>query len=178
MEITIIPIEDEFKRCPKFLWDERVLLFEVFQRDLMSMNLNLLYDNLSCTFIETLGSNHFQNRSISKDQFNPEIGTVSVECMDLRNTAAFGINHAVVRDSDRHNMLFMPEGFTHGFSAPEDAIFTYKCSNTYHKESEGGGAWDDHFIKIYWGIDSPPVSDKDALVPTLNKFVQDSEGGL
>jgi len=64
--------------------------------------------------------------------------------IDLRKGAlAFGMHHAILSDGERHNKLFMPEGFAHGFSALEDAIFIYKYSNTYHKENEGGVIWND-----------------------------------
>jgi len=39
----------------------------------------------------------------------------------------FGMHHAVIRYSNRHNILFKPQGFISGFSSPDEIIFIYKC---------------------------------------------------
>jgi dTDP-4-dehydrorhamnose 3,5-epimerase len=58
-------------------------------------------------------------------------------------------------------MLYVPEGFAHGFAALEPTIFFYKCTNYYHKASESGIIWNDPELGIDWGINQPEVSDKD-----------------
>jgi len=62
-------------------------------------------------------------------------------------------------------MLYIPEGFAHGFLALEDnTVIQYKCSDVYNKESEGSIIWNDPIINIDWGLDYEPIiSDKDKL---------------
>ena len=73
--------------------------------------------------------------------------------------------------------MYVPAGFAHGFSVLEDSIFAYKCSNYYHKESEGGILWNDPALAIDWQVSEPIISEKDSVWPTLAKF-KHSEGGL
>ena len=48
-------------------------------------------------------------------------------------------------------MFYIPEGFAHGFLVmSETAIFTYKCTEFYHPEDEGGFRWNDPDINIAW----------------------------
>jgi dTDP-4-dehydrorhamnose 3,5-epimerase len=51
--------------------------------------------------------------------------------------------------NDKNNLsLFVPPYFAHGFlSLEEGTIFTYKCSNYYHKESEGSVHFKDPVIR-------------------------------
>ena len=60
----------------------------------------------------------------------------------------------------------------HGFlTLRDDTIFTYKCSNYYHKDSEDGIIWNDSNLKIDWNIKNPLVSEKDQLVQNFSSFV-------
>jgi len=69
-------------------------------------------------------------------------------------------------------MFFIPQGFAHGFLVLSDiADFQYKCSNLYHKDSEGGLLWNDPKLNIDWPkVDHLILSDKDKLWPTLKEF--------
>jgi dTDP-4-dehydrorhamnose 3,5-epimerase len=62
-------------------------------------------------------------------------------------------------------MLWVPEGFAHGFLTLEpDTDFLYKCTAPYAPQSEFTLAWDDPAVGIEWpvgGLD-PIISDKDA----------------
>jgi dTDP-4-dehydrorhamnose 3,5-epimerase len=81
-------------------------------------------------------------------------------------------------DTEKNNLLYVPAGFGHGFSVLEDAIFVYKCSNYYHKASEGGVLWNDPKLGIDWGVSEPIISEKDQIWPTLEEFKVQSGGGL
>jgi len=183
MEIIKTPIEGVYEIYPKVMQDSRGFFLEVFRQDVLQLNginYNWVQENQSYSAKGTIRALHFQYGLHAQAKLARVIvGKVLDVCVDLRKgSPTFGMHHAVILDSDRHNMLFMPEGFAHGISALEDTIFIYKCSNTYHKESEGGIIWNDPDLNIDWGIDSPLISEKDALLPNLNKFIQDSEGGL
>jgi dTDP-4-dehydrorhamnose 3,5-epimerase len=183
MEIRKTPIEGVFEIYPKVFPDSRGFFVEVFRHDLLvdhGIPYDWVQENQSFSTKGTVRALHFQHSPHAQAKLARVImGKVLDVCVDLRRgSPTFGMHHAVILDSDRHNMLFMPEGFAHGFSALEDAIFIYKCSNTYHKESEGGILYNDPDLNINWGVDSPLLSDKDMALPTLKKFIQDSEGGL
>ncbi len=69
---------------------------------------------------------------------------------------------------ENHRMLYVPEGFGHGFLVLSDeAEFFYKCTDVYNPAAEGGLRWDDADIGIEWpGAGAPPqLSDKDSALP-------------
>jgi dTDP-4-dehydrorhamnose 3,5-epimerase len=71
-------------------------------------------------------------------------------------------------------MLFVPEGFAHGFQTLEDDTeVTYQVSQFYTPGSERGIRWDDPAFSIDWPIEVQVISDKDKSWPD---FVYDQRG--
>jgi dTDP-4-dehydrorhamnose 3,5-epimerase len=101
-------------------------------------------------------------------------GSVLDVALDLRaGSPTYGKYFSIVLSEDNHLSLYIPKGFAHGFSVlSEKAVFQYKCDEFYHKESEGGIAWDDSQLSIDWQIPSEVVqlSDKDRQLPELKNF--------
>jgi dTDP-4-dehydrorhamnose 3,5-epimerase len=68
-------------------------------------------------------------------------------------------------------MFYVPEGFAHGFLVMSDtAEFTYKCTDFYHPEDEGGIQWDDPEIGVDWPLEKdmqPIISEKDKKHPSF-----------
>lgn len=64
-------------------------------------------------------------------------GSVLDVAWDLRSTSkTFGMYFETVLSSENKKMMFVPEGFAHGFMALEDSDFVYKCTEVYHPEEE------------------------------------------
>lgn len=64
------------------------------------------------------------------------------------------------------NMLYIPEGFAHGFLALTNSIIEYKCSEFYYPEFETGVRWNDPNINIRWPLVKDPImSEKDKKLP-------------
>lgn len=60
------------------------------------------------------------------------------------------------------NMLYIPEGFAHGFCVTSEvAEIIYYCTEYYAPEAERGIAWDDPEIGIKWPVEGPVLSEKD-----------------
>jgi dTDP-4-dehydrorhamnose 3,5-epimerase len=59
-------------------------------------------------------------------------------------------------------MLYIPEGFAHGFQTLEDEseVF-YQISASYHPESSRGIRWDDPAFDFRWPIEERIMSDRD-----------------
>lgn len=102
-------------------------------------------------------------------------GKVLDVVVDLRpDSKTFKKTYSCLLDSEKRNMLMVPDGFAHGFSALEDAHFFYKCSDVYNKEAEGGIRWNDPQLNINWQVQNPIVSDKDQQLPTLEEYLRNS----
>ena len=71
-------------------------------------------------------------------------------------------------DSELHNMVYVPEGFAHGYLSLEDnTIVQYKCTEYYDPTSEYGILWNDKDLNINWDISNPILSEKDKCHPKL-----------
>jgi dTDP-4-dehydrorhamnose 3,5-epimerase len=102
-------------------------------------------------------------------------GKVLDVVVDLRkNSPTFGQHHTVVLDSEKHNLLMVPEGFAHGFAALEDSLFLYKNSNTYNRDFECGVLWNDPQLNIKWPFTNPILSEKDEKLPLLEELLRKS----
>jgi dTDP-4-dehydrorhamnose 3,5-epimerase len=66
-------------------------------------------------------------------------------------------------------MLYIPEGFAHGFQAlSADCELIYHHSSFYTKGSEGGIRFDDPRIGIHWPSPGTTISDRDQSHPLLS----------
>ncbi len=70
-------------------------------------------------------------------------------------------------------MVYVPEGFAHGFITLSESTVMYKCTCGYNKDADGGIRWDDPELGINWGIDNPIISEKDMRLPYLKDIVKD-----
>lgn len=183
MEIISTPIQDVYEIYPKVFNDARGYFLETYREDLLAekgINTKWVQDNQSFSVAGTVRGLHFQHAPFAQGKLVRVItGKVYDVAVDLRkDSPTFGKYHGVILDSAQHNLLYVPEGFAHGFSVLEDAVFSYKCSNFYNKESEGGIIWNDESLDIDWMVGSPIISEKDLLLPTLEEFKQQTGGGL
>ncbi|WP_186757338.1 dTDP-4-dehydrorhamnose 3,5-epimerase [Echinicola salinicaeni] len=183
MEIRSTPIQDVYEIYPKVFNDARGYFLETYREDLLAekgINTQWVQDNQSFSVAGTVRGLHFQHAPYAQGKLVRVItGKVYDVAVDLRkDSPTFGQYHGVILDSAQHNLLYVPEGFAHGFSVLEDAVFSYKCSSFYHKESEGGLIWNDPSLNIDWMVGSPIISEKDLLLPTLEEFKQQTGGGL
>lgn len=183
MEIRETPIQDVYEIYPRVFNDSRGYFLETYRKDVFEKHGLLtewMQDNQSFSMAGILRGLHFQTGKFAQAKLARVIrGKVLDVCVDLRkDSPTFGRSHSVILDSVQHNMLYIPKGFAHGFAVLEDAVFSYKCSNLYDKDSEGGIIWDDQELNIDWQIADPVLSDKDKTWPSIKKFKEISGGGL
>lgn len=183
MEIRKTPIQDVYEIYPRIFKDDRGYFLETYKQDVFEKHglpTQWKQDNQSFSETGTVRGLHFQQGAFAQAKLARVIvGKVLDVCVDIRkNSPTFGKFHAVVLDANLQNMLYIPKGFAHGFSVLEDAVFSYKCSDLYNKESEGGILWDDPELGIDWGVSEALLSEKDQTWPTLKEFVKISGGGL
>lgn len=70
--------------------------------------------------------------------------------------------------SERENfrLLYVPEGFAHGYQTLEDETFVlYQMSEFHHPESARGIRWNDPAFGIEWPDIEPIMSEKDRNLP-------------
>jgi len=96
--------------------------------------------------------------------------------VDIRKgSATFGKWVGVELSEEKHNQLWVPPGFAHGFVVLSDvADFLYKTTDYYAPEFERCIAWNDEAIGIDWplarhGISEPKLSQKDLQGKSLSE---------
>jgi dTDP-4-dehydrorhamnose 3,5-epimerase len=65
-------------------------------------------------------------------------------------------------------MLYVPEGFAHGFQTlKDDTEVAYQISEYHHPESASGVRWDDPVLNIKWPLPVAVLSERDRELPLL-----------
>jgi dTDP-4-dehydrorhamnose 3,5-epimerase len=87
--------------------------------------------------------------------------------IDLRkDSSTFKQWVAVELTAENRHMLYIPEGFAHGFQTlKDDTEVFYQMSEFYHPESAMGVRWNDPAFGIVWPDDIRVISDKDQQYP-------------
>ena len=72
--------------------------------------------------------------------------------------------------ADRYRMLYIPEGFAHGFQTLEEntEVF-YRMSEYFQPEAARGIRWDDPAFNISWPLKNPIMSEKDQHYPLFRR---------
>jgi len=130
-------------------------------------------DNISYSKKGVIRGLHFQKSPYEQAKLVWVLqGAVLDVAVDLRkNSPTFGKHFKLILDSKSRNMLYIPEGFAHGFQALEDSLFQYKCSGEYFPGSEGGILWNDPDLNIEWAAGDPVISAKDVQLPRLSELL-------
>lgn len=158
---------------PRVFGDERGFFLETFRADQWpdAAPPAFVQDNQSRSRHGVLRGLHYQWQRPQGKLVRVARGRVFDVAVDVRrDSARFGHWFGCVLDDVDHRQLYIPPGFAHGFLVlSEVADFVYRCTDTYHPESETGLRYDDPAIGIEWpDIDGPvQVSDKDAALPGL-----------
>jgi dTDP-4-dehydrorhamnose 3,5-epimerase len=100
--------------------------------------------------------------------------------VDLRHGSPTQGDHVAVEMSGKnHKVIWVPQGFAHGFLALEDdSIVLYFCTAEWNPRGEGGIRWNDPALGIHWSADVALVSAKDQQNPTLAQWLQDPRSAI
>lgn len=94
-------------------------------------------------------------------------GAIYDVAVDIRpGSATFGRWIARELSEDNLRMLYIPEGFAHGYQTLEDdtEVF-YQVSEIYHPESVRGYRWDDPAFGVRWPLPAGTISERDRTHP-------------
>lgn len=173
--------EDLILIKPDIFKDERGFFLETWsQRHIESLGFqwNFIQDNVAKSKYGTLRGLHFQAPPFAQAKYVTALwGKVLDVVVDLRKSSkTFGKCYSVVLDADDPRILFVPEGFAHGYAVlSEDCLFSYKCIGFYNKAAEGGVIWNDVDLNIDWKIENPILSEKDTKLPIFKDFTSPFE---
>ena len=157
---------------PKVFPDSRGFFVETYNKEryvASGIDVDFVQDNLSFSSRGVLRGLHYQKPHAQGKLVYVLQGEVWDVAVDIRHgSPSFGQWTAVTLSSENKKQFYVPPGFAHGFCVlSETALFTYKCTDFYHPEFDGGFRWDDPDIGIDWPITAPLLSEKDGKLPFL-----------
>lgn len=169
-----LKIEDVILIKPKVFEDSRGFFMESYKKsdfEAIGIDINFCQDNHSKSTKGVLRGLHYQT--------NPKAQAKLVRCpsgiifdvaVDIRkNSPTFGKWVGEILSEENKHILYIPEGFAHGFKVVSDsAELLYKTSNEYSPNNDRGILWNDPDINVDWKLDFEPIlSEKDKKQPLL-----------
>ena len=159
---------------PKVFGDERGFFFESFNRrkfaELTGREVDFVQDNHSRSVKNVLRGLHYQIQHPQGKLVRVVQGAVLDVAVDIRRSSpTFGQHVTMELSTINKRMLWLPEGFAHGFVVLSDtAEFLYKTTDYWYQEHERCIRWNDPALAVDWKLETEPVlSAKDAQGKTL-----------
>jgi dTDP-4-dehydrorhamnose 3,5-epimerase len=159
---------------PKVFGDPRGFFFESFNRrqfaELSGRDADFVQDNHSRSAKNVLRGLHYQIRQPQGKLVRVVQGEVFDVAVDIRKSSpTFGQWVGEILSAENKRMLWIPEGFAHGFVVLSDtAEFLYKTTDYWAPEFERSIAWNDPAINIQWPLHGEPtLSAKDQQAQRL-----------
>lgn len=174
MKFTPLPLSGAYIIEPDVHQDERGFFYRFFCEDeFKKIGHSKPWVQLNHSFTKSKGTirgMHFQQPP------HPEIKLVKCIAgkaldviIDLRKDSDSFLQWTAAEISAlNRKMMYIPEGFAHGFQTlTDDCELIYHHSASWIKESEGGIRWNDPLIHIDWPMPPVNVSDRDQQHPLL-----------
>lgn len=178
IKVTTCDIEGLKVIEPTVFGDERGYFMETYNYNdfkAAGIDVEFVQDNQSMSKKGVLRGLHFQKHFPQDKLVRVVRGEVFDVAVDLRKgSKTFGQWYGVVLSAENKKQFFIPKNFAHGFLVLSDeAEFTYKCTDFYHPNDEGGLLWSDPEIGVEWPIEDDMdilLSDKDMKWNGIKEF--------
>ena len=161
---------------PKVFGDARGFFFESWNQRafdaIAGRPIEFVQDNHSASARNVLRGLHYQVRHAQGKLVRVVAGEVFDVAVDMRRgSSTFGRWVGERLSSENRRMLWVPEGFAHGFLVlSESAEFLYKTTDYYAPEHERTLLWNDAAVGVDWPLEGAPLlKPKDAAGTPLER---------
>ena len=169
MTKTATVLNDCYIIEPQVFGDDRGYFYESYNHqkfcDLIGRkDIHFVQDNQSKSKQGILRGMHYQTQNTQGKLVRVLQGEVFDVAVDLRcNSSTFKKWFGVRLTAENKKMLWVPEGFAHGFLVLSDtAEFSYKTTDYYNPNAEISLKWNDPTLNILWPTTAGPfLKDKD-----------------
>lgn len=157
--------------------DERGYFKECYQNEryeIQKIPIEFVQDNLSHSKYGVIRGMHYQLSPPQAKLVTPLTGKIFDVAVDIRpDSPFFGKWEGVYLDAAKHEQLFIPAGFAHGFCVVsiEGAHVHYKVSHVYAPQAEKTFRYDDPQVGIQWPVAHPILSKRDLTCPCFEEVV-------
>ena len=148
---------------PAVFGDARGAFFESWNRRAFSKlaghDVEFVQDNHSVSARGVLRGLHYQVRQSQGKLVRVVAGEVFDVVVDLRRSSpTFGRWVGEKLSAENRRMMWVPEGFAHGFLVLSDmAEFLYKTTDYYAPQHERTLLWNDPAVGVKWPLEGAPV---------------------
>jgi dTDP-4-dehydrorhamnose 3,5-epimerase len=156
---------------PRVFSDARGFFYESYNErvfhDATGVTPTFVQDNHSQSARGVVRGLHYQIQHAQGKLVRVVVGAVFDVVVDLRRSSpTFGKHITVELSAENKRMLWVPEGFAHGFMALTDSVeFVYKTTDYWAKDYERTLLWNDAELGIAWPLGkingTPLVNEKD-----------------
>ena len=159
---------------PEIKPDARGKFFKTFHSEFFSahsLETNFLEEYFSWSVAGVIRGMHFQTPPHQHSKIvSCLVGSVLDVVVDLRQgSPTFKQTAQFPLSAEKANMLYIPEGFAHGFAVLEgEALMHYKVSSVYAPSCDAGIRWDS--LGVDWGIQNPIMSERDKNFESLVNY--------
>jgi len=170
---TKLSIPDVILVEAKSFPDARGFFLESFKESSFienGINIKFVQDNYSRSIKGVLRGLHFQKNPKAQAKLITALrGEIFDVAVDVRkNSRTYGKWVSEVLSEQNHKLLYVPEGFAHGYCVlSEEVDIFYKVNQEYSPEHDSGFIWNDPEVTIKWPVDKPTMSEKDLKLPLL-----------
>jgi dTDP-4-dehydrorhamnose 3,5-epimerase len=148
---------------PKVFGDARGFFFESWNRRdfaaLIGRDVDFVQDNHSASARGVLRGLHYQVQRAQGKLVRVIAGEIFDVAVDLRRSSpTFGRWAEARLSAENRRMMWVPEGFAHGFLVLSDtAEVLYKATDYYAPEHERSLLWNDPAVGIAWPLEGEPL---------------------
>ncbi len=154
---------------------------EVFQQNGIDYDLKeVFYTNSYQGVIRAL---HFQREKQQPKLVRCVSGRIFDVVVDMRkNSSTFKKWLGFELSGENKRELLIPGGCAHGYLVLENSIVSYKCSEKFYGEYDGGIMWNDKDISVDWpvekvgGVGNLIIAEKDMQLPSFVQFMEEFDG--
>ena len=176
MKFTETPLPGVLLIEPAVFADDRGFFMETYHLDRFrehGIAAPFVQDNHSRSARGVLRGLHYQEPQAQGKLVRCTRGALFDVAVDIRvGSPTFAKWYGVELSESNRRMLWVPEGFAHGFCAlADESDLVYKCTSLYARENDRAILWNDPDIGIDWPIAAPLLSAKDAAAPRLRDAV-------
>ena len=163
MKATPTAIPDVLLIEPRVFGDARGFFFESWNErafsEAVGRRIAFVQDNHSSSARNVLRGLHYQVRQPQGKLVRVIAGEVFDVVVDIRRSSpTFGRWVGERLSAANRRMLWVPEGFAHGFVVLSDsAEFLYKTTDYYAPQHERTLLWNDPEVGVQWPLDGEPL---------------------
>ena len=162
MKVTETALPEVLVFEPRVFEDERGFFLETWNERVFAdhgVHARFVQDNHSRSVRGVVRGLHYQVQQTQGKLLRVLSGAIFDVVVDLRcSSPRFGQVATIELSSDSHRMLWVPEGFAHGFMVTSDrADVAYKATDFYAPQFERTLLWNDPALGIRWPLDGPPL---------------------